>query len=81
MKLWCRAGARALRPLWALEEMGLEYELEILPFPPRIFERSYESTAMAGVLKKSGSHSNGNFGLFIIGTRAQLWVSFLKVIS
>jgi hypothetical protein len=32
MKLWHCSGARSLRPL---EEMGLEYELEILPFPPR----------------------------------------------
>jgi len=27
--------ARSLRPLWALEEMGLAYQLEIVPFPPR----------------------------------------------
>tara|TARA_R110000823_G_scaffold295738_2_gene415554 strand:+ start:40278 stop:40910 length:633 start_codon:yes stop_codon:yes gene_type:complete len=41
VKLWHCAGARSLRPLWTLEELGLEYELEILPFPPRIFEREY----------------------------------------
>ena len=41
MKLWHCNGARSLRPLWALEEMGLEYELEILPFPPRLFKREY----------------------------------------
>ena len=41
MKLWHCAGARSLRPLWALEEMGLEYELELLPFPPRMFQRDY----------------------------------------
>ena len=41
MKLWHCAGSRSLRPLWALEEMGLEYELEILPFPPRVFQRDY----------------------------------------
>ncbi len=41
MKLWHCASARSLRPLWALEEMGLEYELEILPFPPRVFQREY----------------------------------------
>lgn len=41
MKLWHCAGSRSLRPLWALEEMGLEYELEVLPFPPRIFDKSY----------------------------------------
>jgi glutathione S-transferase len=41
MKLWHCMGARSLRPLWALEEMGLEYELEVLPFPPRVFQRDY----------------------------------------
>jgi len=33
--------ARSLRPLWALEEMGLEYELRTLPFPPRVLQRDY----------------------------------------
>jgi glutathione S-transferase len=27
--------ARSLRPLWALEELGLDYKLVKLPFPPR----------------------------------------------
>ena len=30
-------GARSFRPLWMLEEMGLAYELKMLPFPPRVF--------------------------------------------
>ncbi len=33
--------ARSLRPLWALEEIGLPYELKMLPFPPRALARSY----------------------------------------
>lgn len=41
MKLWHCSGARSLRPLWTLEELGLDYELEILPFPPRVFHRDY----------------------------------------
>lgn len=41
MKLWHCAGARSLRPLWTLEELGLPYEIEIMPFPPRIFQRDY----------------------------------------
>ena len=50
MKLWHCNGARSLRPLWALEEMGLDYELEILPFPPRIFQREYlEENALGTV--------------------------------
>lgn len=34
-------GARSLRPLWTLEEMGLEYDLRVLPFPPRVLQRDY----------------------------------------
>jgi glutathione S-transferase len=33
--------ARSFRPLWALEEMGLSYELKMLPFPPRAFQKDY----------------------------------------
>jgi glutathione S-transferase len=33
--------ARSLRPLWMLEELGLPYELRMLPFPPRIHARDY----------------------------------------
>jgi glutathione S-transferase len=33
--------ARSFRVLWALEELGLAYNLQMLPFPPRIFQRDY----------------------------------------
>jgi glutathione S-transferase len=33
--------ARSFRPLWALEELGLSYDLKMLPFPPRTFARDY----------------------------------------
>ena len=33
--------ARSFRPLWMLEELGLSYELRMLPFPPRVLSRSY----------------------------------------
>jgi len=36
----CR-GARSLRPIWALEELGLAYEPVFLPFPPRAKAREY----------------------------------------
>lgn len=39
--LWHCLDARSFRPLWALEEMGLEYELNVLPFPPRAFHKLY----------------------------------------
>ncbi|KAA0072994.1 glutathione S-transferase family protein [Tardiphaga sp. P9-11] len=35
------ARARSFRPLWALEELGLPYELKMLPFPPRVFAKEY----------------------------------------
>jgi glutathione S-transferase len=33
--------ARSFRPLWMLEELGLPYELKMLPFPPRAKARWY----------------------------------------
>jgi len=41
MKLWHCGGARSLRPLWALEELGLPYELEVLQFPPRLLDKDF----------------------------------------
>lgn len=41
MKLWHCRDARSFRPLWALEELGLPYELVVLPFPPRWMEPAY----------------------------------------
>ncbi|MDZ7684753.1 MAG: glutathione S-transferase family protein [Gammaproteobacteria bacterium] len=41
MKLYHCEGARSLRPLWTLEEMGLDYELEVMPFPPRASREGY----------------------------------------
>jgi len=33
--------ARSFRPLWTLEELGAEYELRMLPFPPRVLAKPY----------------------------------------
>ncbi len=33
--------ARSFRPLWMLEELGLPYELKMLPFPPRVFAKEF----------------------------------------
>jgi glutathione S-transferase len=33
--------ARSFRALWALEELGLAYELKLLPFPPRVLQKTY----------------------------------------
>jgi glutathione S-transferase len=36
----CR-GARSFRVLWALEELGLDYTLHMMPFPPRLRHEGY----------------------------------------
>jgi glutathione S-transferase len=33
--------ARSFRPLWMLEELGLPYQLQVLPFPPRVLAREF----------------------------------------
>jgi glutathione S-transferase len=50
MKLWHCRGARSLRALWALEEMGLDYDVHVMPFPPRIFEQEYLQTNPLGTV-------------------------------
>ena len=39
--LWHCHNARSLRPLWALEEMGIDYQLQVLPFPPRFLHKEF----------------------------------------
>ncbi|MBD3649122.1 MAG: glutathione S-transferase family protein [Pseudomonadales bacterium] len=41
MKLYHCKDARSLRPLWTIEEMGLECELEVMDFPPRFTYEGY----------------------------------------
>ena len=50
MKLWHCHNARSLRPLWAMQEMGLHYELEVLPFPPRVFKKDYLGVNVLGTV-------------------------------
>ena len=44
------ADARSFRPLWALEELGVPYALKMLPFPPRVFEKSYMQVNPLGTI-------------------------------
>ncbi len=44
------AEARSLRALWALEEMGLAYDLHTLAFPPRVFDKSYKEINPLGTV-------------------------------
>ena len=41
LKLWHCTGARSIRPLWTMEEMGLDYQLEVMQFPPRFMHSGY----------------------------------------
>lgn len=41
MKIYHCKGARSLRAVWTAEEMGLDYELETMPFPPRVFKKDF----------------------------------------
>lgn len=41
IELWHCPDARSFRPLWAMEELGLDYELHLLPFPPRVRAPEY----------------------------------------
>jgi glutathione S-transferase len=45
----CRS-ARSFRPLWMLEEMGLPYELKLLPFPPRVHAKDYLAVNPLGTI-------------------------------
>ena len=36
IKIYGTENSRAVRPIWTAEEMGLEYELVMMPFPPRV---------------------------------------------
>ncbi|MEO1303626.1 MAG: glutathione S-transferase family protein [Pseudomonadota bacterium] len=50
LTLYHCAHARSLRPLWCLEEMGLDYELVNLPFPPRVFAKEYKAINPLGTI-------------------------------
>jgi glutathione S-transferase len=41
IRLYHCVDARSFRPLWALEEVGVPYELHLLPFPPRVLSKAY----------------------------------------
>jgi glutathione S-transferase len=41
IQLYHCVSARSFRGLWALEELGLPYELVMLPFPPRQHARHF----------------------------------------
>ncbi len=50
LKLYHSRGARSFRCVWALEEMGLPYELVTLQFPPRFFHKDYKEVNPLGTV-------------------------------
>jgi len=50
IKLYHCAAARSFRALWALEEMGLPYELVLMPFPPRARFPDYKALNPLGTV-------------------------------
>lgn len=50
IKLYHCADARSFRALWALEELGLPYELQLMPFPPRHFVEGYRDLNPLGTV-------------------------------
>lgn len=50
MKLWHCADARSFRVLWALEELGLPYDLVVLPFPPRYAQPDFLAVNPLGTI-------------------------------
>lgn len=50
LRLYHCKGARSLRPLWMLEELGLDYALTVLPFPPRVLQKDYLSINPLGTI-------------------------------
>lgn len=50
MKLYHCADARSFRALWTLEEMGLAYDLALLPFPPRFLAPEFMAENPLGTI-------------------------------
>lgn len=50
LHLYHCADARSFRALWALEEMGLDYDLTLMPFPPRARVDGYKDVNPLGTV-------------------------------
>ena len=50
IKIWGTEASRAMRPIWTAEEMGIDYELVMMPFPPRMFMKEYLDINMLGTI-------------------------------
>lgn len=49
-KLWHCYNSRSLRVLWTMEELGVDYDLEVMPFPPRYMVQGYKTLNSLGTV-------------------------------
>ena len=61
MRLYHCPDARSFRAIWTLEELGLSYDLKMLPFPPRVFAKDYLGLNPLGTI-------HGGWALTLIDT-------------
>lgn len=50
IELWHCKDSRSLRALWALEELGVDYRLHVLAFPPRVSDPGYTQVNPLGTV-------------------------------
>ncbi len=50
IKIYSCNDSRGLRPMWTAEEMGLSYESEMMPFPPRFLHKEYMDVNILGTV-------------------------------
>jgi glutathione S-transferase len=50
IKIYATENSRAMRPIWTAEEMGLDYQLNMMPFPPRVFMKEYLDVNILGTV-------------------------------
>ena len=50
IKIYSCNDSRGLRPMWTAEEMGVSYESEMMPFPPRFLHKEYMDINILGTI-------------------------------
>ena len=50
IKIYSCDGSRGMRPIWTAEEMGLNYEVEMMPFPPRFLHKEFMDINILGTI-------------------------------
>lgn len=58
-KLWHCYNSRSLRALWALEELRVDYDIEIMAFPPRYTVENYKDLNSLGTVPFFVDGKNG----------------------